>query len=721
MAVIELVPYDIFTSDPRRAYALQPFWSNLTSLGARSARLLVVTDHLNYESALEGFNKVSVPFEHLPRDMRWYRSYYEGYMQGTIRETQFIRAFLIVNSVVGEETLRQLVAGYGIRTKPLDGEGVPLPFTYGQQRWDKVIDDRSRHWSVLQSTIDQTGAVVPQVLHQLFRQEFPVYVGIDIWNYTRTEAAQMLKTKAAVAAVSLAKVQNRESALEANDAQQTIDAFRREIGTVGVGLHEVRLSVAVFGNSQKELSQRLEMVKGVCSIDLNRRPSKSEALAKMFSAVPPNGRHGTLSTSTHVTVLASSALSYSRPTNTEGVLIGFDGSQSPVVINLFDLDNKAYNAVVIGQTGAGKTFFVLLLMLRSLLTGVRLIIIDPKGDIDLSWIGRDDQGREMCQRVVVGTEQSSINILDPIFPEINNQIEFVMSGLAMLGIYDRHNSTQKTILDIALEEIYASFDWKAVNPDEIPTFKDLMEKVKEVGGRFENQMHMYREAQLIAFHMVPFATGSRAPLFGSRTNVDFSLKTPVTVFDVSNFPSRQTGAAMRSMLFATLFGMINQSIVTRRKAGDRAPMQFFVDEIGVLMRDAVVADYVSDKYKTARSLGVSMIVADQTLASLLGPVDEHGVHHGNEMFANAPHRFIFFQEGNEREMTQKKFPMMPAAYKDQIHQLPRGQCIAQIPQGTFRVIVTASDLEKVVLSSALHDKERAKRLIAQMRRELEEI
>ena len=721
MAVFELETYDILTAEPERAYALLSFWSNLSSLGARSARLLILTDHLNFENARRGFDRVAVPFADLPRDVRWYRSYYEQHLADTIRETQFIRVFFICRSSVGERTLRQLIEGYGIGTRSLDPDGVPLPLATATKRWDRAIDERGRHWAVLQSAVSQTGAVTPHMLHRLFRQEFPCYVAIDIFNYLRTEASQMLRTKAAVAAVSLARVRARESAIEAGDTQLTIDEMRRDIGTLGVGLHQIRVAVAVWGDTPQELNERLELAKGASAIDLQKRPARIGVLGEMFAARPPEGRSGSLVTSTHVAVLGSSAVSAARPTHTEGVLIGFDPGQSPVVINLFDRRNSAYNAVVVGQTGAGKSFFSLLLMVRSLLTGVRLIIIDPKGDIDLSWLGRDDRGRELCRTIPVGTSQSAINILEPIFPEKNNQIEFVINGLAMLGVFNPRNALERTLIDLALGQVYAGIEWERIGqPSEaVPLLADLMAQILTVGA--EQGGEIQEAARRIHFQLIPFACGSRAALFGRPTNVDFSLSAPVTVFDVSSFPSRQSGEGMRAMLFAILFGMINQSILNRRRRGDRAPIQFFVDEIGVLMRDAVVADYVSDKYKTARSLGVSMIVADQTIASLIGPADAHGVHHGDEMLANAPHRFIFFQQGSEKEMTEKTFPMMPPTYRRQIHALPRGQCVAQTPQGTFRVIVSPSELEQIVFSSALHDRDRAQALIAQMRRELAEM
>ena len=685
MAVIELIPYDFYTSPAERIYALQPLWANLASLGAASARLLVVTDHINYTNAIQGFNKVAVPPKELVRDLRWFRSYYEQYMRDTIRETQYIRLFLVISSTLDENTLARVIEGYGVRTRTLDGAGVPLPFEVAEPNWDSAYDPvNDLYWGTVQSSLDQTGAVMPQTLHKVFALDFPVYLAIDIWNYSRTDAVRLLKMKAAAAGVQFGKKgADRQQQIEANETHAAIDRFRQEIGTSGIGIHEMRVTIAVNGRSPAELDNKFELVRGACSIDFDKRRSEISVLPEMFSATPPNGyaRKGSLCTSRHVTVLAGSAQSYGRPTKLDGVLMGFDAAQSPVVIDVFNKRNKAYNAVVVGQTGSGKTFGVTLLMIRALLTGSRMILIDPKGDIDMSWLGGDGHGRPLANKISVGKDGFCVNILDKTFPELNNQIEFVLGGLRMLGIYGAQERLKHTLLDTALFELYQMADAAG----RVPTLPELAEVIQKIGG--EQQGNIQEMANELVFALQPFTHGSRAQLFGQATNIDLSLGAPVNIFDVSAFPSRQTGGSMRAMLFATLFGLINQSILNRRKRPkhpDLAPIMFFVDEIGVLMRDPVVADYVSDKYKTARSLRVSMIVADQTVASLLGVADEQGIRHGHEMFANAPFKFIFFQEDSEMHTLDEQFPMMPEAYRRLIHRLPRGQCVAQNAGGDFQ-------------------------------------
>jgi len=222
-------------------------------------------------------------------------------------------------------------------------------------------------------------------------------------------------------------------------------------------------------------------------------------------------------------------------------------------------------------------------------------------------------------------------------------------------------------------------------------------------------------AELLSYMLRPYTTGSYADLFGQATTVDFSLDRPVTVYDVSRLPQQEMGGNLRSALLSILVGDVNQAIRRRRAAGDVAPILFFVDEMGMLMRDAVIASHVSKEYKTARGRRVGMIVADQDLHSLLGPQDASGLHHGAPILANADFKLLFYQESSERERVQNAFPGLPSSLFESIFTFPRGVCLAKLPDDLLIVQVRPSVFERTVLSSQLHDRQRARALVEKMR------
>ncbi|MCF6277859.1 MAG: ATP-binding protein, partial [Anaerolineales bacterium] len=294
-------------------------------------------------------------------------------------------------------------------------------------------------------------------------------------------------------------------------------------------------------------------------------------------------------------------------------MLGIDRNPAPGIFDIFDDRNPSYNTVVLGQTGAGKTFGLLLLMMRHLLMGVRLIVIDPQGNIDLEFLGEN-----VYQRSVLGTEQSSINVLDVIHDEIGMQIEMSVSMLRMLEVH-QDEPLERALLDEALMSLYAPI-WDTENQD-APTLAALQAWMNERAKKKRISPNTRECAERLSLALQVYVTGSRAALFGNKTTVDFALDKAVNVFDVSRLPQQGMGGNLRSALLSVLVANVNQGIRRRRLAGDRAPILFFVDEIGVLMRDAVIAEYISAEYKTSRARLVGRIGADQDLHSLLGPKD----------------------------------------------------------------------------------------------------
>jgi len=448
---------------------------------------------------------------------------------------------------------------------------------------------------------------------------------------------------------------------------------------------------------------------------------QAQLITEMFSASPSPSSDGALLTTPGVALLAGSALSYRRRTETRGVLLGIDQHQSPVVFNFFDNRAPSYNAVVLGQTGKGKTFAVLTMMLRHMLLGVRGISLDPQGNVDLKFLGDQSYHRSR-----LGTDQASINILDITRDALVTQVTSVKHILTLLNVLTPGDATADALLDEVLMDIYRPL-WgmrdqlaRQLPLAQMPTLAAVQARATAIAQDGGRMAAVRQTAQQIAYQLMPYVSGSLSSLFGQATTVDFALKRDLTVYDVSRLPDQATGGNLRAVLLAILVADINQHIRRLRQQGDTTPILFFVDEMGVLMRDAVIASYVSAEYKTARARLVGMIVADQDLPSLLGSADHTGLHHGEPMLANAAYRFIFMQPDDQLSHIRERFPNLPPALVNRLPSLPRGTCITQLPDDLLVVSVEASPLEAIVLSSRAQDQARAEQIRRQLLAELGE-
>ena len=709
MTIVQLTAFDLATAQPWQLLATTGLWTALPRLtrGTPSARLLMVADALHATDVQAGFHQVAVPEDDLPPGLQGYRMQYDEFLRQTVDEVRHIRLYLVADTTLEDVGLCSLLEAYGVRARPIDHE-LALPFERGQDDWNAVLTAHKGRWALLRSKPNQFGLIYPRSLHRLFALDFPVWAALHVHTFSEREAVQTLRLKLVTARYMPRQIS--ETAQEADEMESTVGRLRAEMNRVGGLLHTVRLFVTVGGEDANSLHTRLEVVRGALPFDMEPVNPPGETLRRVFSTATLNDENGAPLTSPGVALLTGSALSYRRRTQVQGVFLGIDRHQAPVIFNIFDPENPSYNMVVLGQTGSGKTFATLLLMLRHLLLGVRLIIVDPQGNVDLGFLGPG-----MAHKAVLGTGAAAINLLDITHDEIGQQVESVCAMLTLLGVLRRGDSLARSLLDEILLDIYQPI--RAHPEAAAPTLGAVQRRLSLMAD--SAHLAATREtAQLLAYTLSPYTTGSYASLFNRQTTVDFSLSRPVTVYDVSHLPGQELGGNLRSALLAILVADVNQAIRNLRRNGDTDPILFFVDEMGVLMQDSLIADYIAREFKTARARNVGMIVADQDLHSFLGPVNEKGVHNGAPILANAAFTLLFYQKDSERGRIRENFAGLPPALAETLFSLPRGVCLAQLPDDLLVVHVRPSAFEQLVLSSRLADRQRAKVVVDRMIKEL---
>jgi type IV secretory pathway VirB4 component len=177
------------------------------------------------------------------------------------------------------------------------------------------------------------------------------------------------------------------------DAYALADRIARGEGR----LFRLGLYLTVHATDADELAREATAVRALAaSLLLDAKPATYRSMQGWASALPLGldllGMKRTFDTAalssafpfTSPDLPAADPTSVSAP---EGVLYGFNlGSQSLVHWDRFALDN--HNSVILGRSGAGKSYLVKLEALRSLYRGVEIIIIDP-----------EDEYRRLCHAV----------------------------------------------------------------------------------------------------------------------------------------------------------------------------------------------------------------------------------------------------------------------------------------------------------------------------------
>ncbi|NUR59614.1 MAG: DUF87 domain-containing protein, partial [Catenulispora sp.] len=156
-------------------------------------------------------------------------------------------------------------------------------------------------------------------------------------------------------------------------------------------LFRVGLYLTVYAASEKALAEQTSAVKSLASgLLLQMQPTSFRAVAGWTSCLPLGVDAIKLRRTFDTASLASAFpftspdLSPSDPTDTaapDGILYGVNAASSGLVIyDRWAQDN--YNSIVLARSGAGKSFFSKLEILRSLYGGVQVLIVDPENEYE---------------------------------------------------------------------------------------------------------------------------------------------------------------------------------------------------------------------------------------------------------------------------------------------------------------------------------------------------
>lgn len=282
----------------------------------------------------------------------------------------------------------------------------------------------------------------------------------------------------------------------------------------------------------------------------------------------------------------------SELTANEGILYGINEQNGSLVIfDRFSLENA--NSVVFGKSGGGKSYLVKLEILRSIMFGTEIIVIDPESEY------------EELAKAVGGeyisfsfSSQAKINPFDlsGVWQEGENELGLKilsLHGLCKVIMGDL-NPTEEAILDRAL---VATYKQKGITPEpatqtlQPPLLEDLY---KTLIGTEDP------EAKSLADRLERFIKGSLTGIFNQPSNVD--LKNPFTVFSIRELEDELRPIAMYIIL---------DYIWTRIKK-DMKKRILVVDEAWYLMKYPDSATFLYSIAKRARKywLGVTTITQD---------------------------------------------------------------------------------------------------------------
>ncbi len=284
-------------------------------------------------------------------------------------------------------------------------------------------------------------------------------------------------------------------------------------------------------------------------------------------------------------------------TQNKGVMYGVNQQNGSLIIfDRFSLENA--NEVVLGKSGAGKSYTIKLEIMRQFMLGAEVIVIDPEGEYET-------MTPAVGGEVVEFSSASAVKInpfdLSDVYEEGENELGLkILSLHGLLKIITGElDAEHDAILDRALIETYRS---KGITTDPATQKKQppLMEDLYKTLLGMESQ-----PARELAYTLEKFIKGSASGIFNQQSN--FEINNPLTVFSIRNLEEALRPVAMHIIL-DFVWTKVKKSLKKRI---------LILDEGWYMMKYQDSASFVYSIAKRARKYFLGMTTATQDVEDFL--------------------------------------------------------------------------------------------------------
>lgn len=312
----------------------------------------------------------------------------------------------------------------------------------------------------------------------------------------------------------------REPQLET--AYQDLESLREKLQTAQERMFRLGVYLTVYANSEQELREIELHLRGLLESKLVYiKPALYQQKEGFISTSPycldQLEAHTPMNTGPVSSIFPFTSFDLS---SNEGILYGINRhNNSLVLFDRFSLENA--NEVVFGVAGSGKSYAVKLEVLRSLMTGVDVIIIDPENEY--KWLAEATGGSFFDISLTSPHHLNPFDLPAPREDELlsdvlrSNVINLVALFRVMLGGL---TPEEDAIIDQAIGATYAAKD---ITPE-----ADFTGKEPPLMSDFAAVLQSMEGAESLARRIQKFTTGSFSEFFNHQSNVN--MKNKLVVF-----------------------------------------------------------------------------------------------------------------------------------------------------------------------------------------------
>ena len=378
---------------------------------------------------------------------------------------------------------------------------------------------------------------------------------------------------------------------ELTDPLESAIALRDKIQRGQENLFQVSLYLCIFADTVAELDKTTKLLEHILATRLFYMKSAMYQQLEGLQSILPRGEN-VLAQKRNLDS-SSAALTFpfvsSELVQETGILYGINRSNSSLVIlDRFSLPNA--NSILFAQSGSGKSYTAKVEILRHLMQGTKVIVIDPEREY-----------RQLSQSVG-GTyiklsvhSEEKINPFDlsvNAFTDPDSFADHVQSLTEIISLMAEGLSPEeKSVVDKAILKTYkyAGVTSKGSSPKkgskQYPTLNDFFLVLKSL-----------KELRLCQ-RLEKYVTGSLAEVFDAHTNIE--LDNRLVVFDTKDLPE-----SLRQIMHLVIAQFVQNQVKSSLQK-----RLLVIDEAWLLLEHVESARFIAGMVRRARKyyLGVSII------------------------------------------------------------------------------------------------------------------
>ena len=337
---------------------------------------------------------------------------------------------------------------------------------------------------------------------------------------------------------------------------------------------------------------------------------------------------------------------YSGKTDPHGFYIGRDRYGSNIIV---DLDRRAEDkttasALILGNSGQGKSYLLKLLLCNVLEAGKAALSLDSEHEME-----------DLCNAVGgcfldLLSGQYRINLLEPRRWDDGSEPEDPDAPPAFRGsllsqhisflrdifrVYKGFDTPHIDALELMVEQLYQKWgisdktDFQHMRPTDYPILSDLYDTIEETYQNYDGEMALYPREMLrdLLLGLHSMCKGADARFFNGHTNISSSRFLVFCVKGLDNVAQN-----LRDALLFNILSYMSDQLLT---AGNTVAA---IDELYLWLSNPTAVTYIRNSLKRVRKKESALILASQNLEDF----DQPGIRElTRPLFAIPTHQFLF--------------------------------------------------------------------------------